>query len=275
MIEHGGSSLTIDVQFSPAVADWPLLLEATLAAEEAGASAVWVFDHLAGQSLRGHGMLECFTWLGALAAATRSIELGAMVVNVWNREPGVLAVAASSTAEIAGRQVHLGLGAGTSPTSPYAGEQHAVGAFIAPVLADRHARVLRVLELLDDMWRPDRDASFESFPRPTIRPRTIVGVNSAPLARIAGERANGINVPWTHPRRGELLATAADAAGGRPFERTTYVWWSDELFDPDHPERRAMRDAGIERLVLTQMERPDPDAIAAAFRRYRPGSLDR
>jgi alkanesulfonate monooxygenase SsuD/methylene tetrahydromethanopterin reductase-like flavin-dependent oxidoreductase (luciferase family) len=259
----------VDVQFNAATADWPRLLEATLAAEAGGAGAVWVFDHLAGRSLQGDRMLECCTWLGALAASTTRIELGTMVANVWNREPGVLAVAAASVVHIAGRRLHLGLGAGTSPTSPFAAEQHAVAARIGATLEERHARVETVLDLFEAMWAEDRDERFDTFPLPRPRPSVLLGVNSAALARVAGARADGINVAWSSPRRHELLAVADEAgAATRPFTRTTYTWWDPALLDPDHPERRAMDAARIDRVVLTLLEPPEPAAIEAAFARH-------
>jgi alkanesulfonate monooxygenase SsuD/methylene tetrahydromethanopterin reductase-like flavin-dependent oxidoreductase (luciferase family) len=255
---------TVDVQFNAGNADWPLLLDATLAAEDAGFGAVWVFDHLAGVSLRGHGMLECFTWLGALAASTRRIELGSLVTNVWNREPGVLAVAAASVEHVARRQVYLGLGAGTSPTSRFATEQHAVGHTVRPSVVERHARVVETLDLLDAMWSADRAEHFATFPLPAMRPKTIVGVNSIRLAEIAGRHADGVNVWWNHPARDDFLRAAISArpSGRPPLLLTTYTVWDDALLDVDHPERRAMTEAGIDRLVLAEFERPDPDRIA-------------
>ncbi len=259
----------VDVQFNAATTDWPRLLEATLAAEAGGAGAVWVFDHLAGRSLRGDRMLECCTWLGALAASTTTIELGSLVTNVWNREPGVLAVAAASVANISQRRFHLGLGAGTSPASPFAAEQHAVAARIGATLEERHQRVVTVLDLLAAMWADERDDRFATFPRPVVRPTVLLGVNSAPLARVAGARADGINLPWSSPRRDELLAVADEAgAAERPFLRTTYTWWDPALLDPDHPERRAMAVAGIDRLILTLLDPPDVEQIAAAFAQH-------
>ena len=67
--------MQVDVQFNPAAAPWPLFRDATLAAEAAGFGAVWVLDHLAGVSMKGTGMLECFTCLGALATTTTTIGL--------------------------------------------------------------------------------------------------------------------------------------------------------------------------------------------------------
>ena len=64
--------MRIDLQLSPGAHGWPALRGAALAAEAAGFSTFWTYDHLSGTSLRGDGMLECFTLLGALAASTRT-----------------------------------------------------------------------------------------------------------------------------------------------------------------------------------------------------------
>ena len=256
--------MLIDVQFNPAAASWPLFRDATLAAESAGFGAVWVLDHLGGVSMRGSGMLECFSCLGALATTTTTIGLGTLVANVWNREPGVLAVAAASICDIADRPLLLGLGAGTSPTSKYAAEQHAVGANIAATLDERHARVLTTLDLIDTMFDPDRPEQFATFPLPRHRPTTLLGVNSVRLATLAGERAGGINVWWGHPRRDEFLAAAGAAhTEGAPFVRTVYEWWDNDLLDAQHPARLEMERAGIDRLILADIAAPDPDSIAA------------
>lgn len=248
----------VDIQISPAVSDWPTLRSAVLLAEERGFGAAWVFDHLAGVSLGGTSMLECCTLLGALAGATTSIELGTMVANAWNRQPGTLVTAAASvTALSGGRRFHLGIGAGSSPDSEFAHEQRATGATIADDLADRHARVEAVLDLARRTWDPDRAEELATFPLPDPTPTLIVGANSIALARLAGRAADGINVPWRHPRRDELLAAADEEAGSREFLRTTYLLFDRDLLDPDHPDRVDMAARRIDRLVLAELGPPD------------------
>jgi alkanesulfonate monooxygenase SsuD/methylene tetrahydromethanopterin reductase-like flavin-dependent oxidoreductase (luciferase family) len=257
----------IDVQFTPARNSWPALREATLAAESAGFAAAWVFDHLAGSSLGGESVLEPFTLLGALAATTTSIGLGTLVANVANRQPAVLAVGAASVAAIAARPVLLGVGAGSSPRGRWAAEMQVVGQPIAPSLSERHALVERTIDLTEAMWSPDRGAEWATFPLPHWPVPVIVGASSVPLARLAGRRAQGINVAWHHPRRDELLAAATDAfaASGRSgaFAVTAWSRWSDALLDGDHPERRAMADQGIDRLVLAEHGVVRPDHIGS------------
>jgi hypothetical protein len=79
-------------------------------------------------------------------------------------------------------------------------------------------------------------------------------VNSVELSTIAGRRAEGVNVAWGHPRRTELLAAATDAAAGRPFLTTAWTRWSPELFDEEHPTRREMEAAGLDRIILVVID---------------------
>jgi alkanesulfonate monooxygenase SsuD/methylene tetrahydromethanopterin reductase-like flavin-dependent oxidoreductase (luciferase family) len=247
----------VDIQFSPANTDWATLKAAALAAEQREFGAVFVFDHLAGQPLGGTSMLECFAVLGALAEATTRIELGTMVANVWNRQVGTLVSAAASIVVMSGRPFHLGIGAGASPTSPWAAEQHAAGAYVEPSVETRHARVQEVLELSARQWSPGRDGDQATFPLPTPPPTRIVGVNSERLSRIAGRSADGINLPWSHPRRDAFLAAANESAGTRPFLRTAYTTYDADLLDPTHPDRVAMTERQIDRLVLAVFDALD------------------
>lgn len=241
----------VDLQVSPASHDWTALREFALEAEAAGFGAFHVFDHLAGRSLGGSTMIECFALLGALAEATTTISLGTMVVNVWNREVGTLVTAAASVVAISGRPLILGVGAGTSPTSPWAAEQRAVSARIEPDLDRRHARVQELLDLAAHEWSATRADALATFPLPDPVPSIVIGVNSVALARCAGRSADGVNVAWQHPRRDEFLAAAADEAGGRPFLRTVYQTYDGALLDPEHPDRALMRSMHIDRLVLS------------------------
>ena len=239
------------MQLNPAVLSWPALRDLALAAESAGYGAVWAYDHLAGMTLNGDTMLETFSLLGALAVATTEIELGTLVVNVNNRTPALLAVAAASVVAISGRHLYLGLGAGASPTSRWGAEMHATGQPVLDVLAARHERLAETVDALARLYDPDRPAVLATFPRPEPRPTVLVGVNSVALARIAGARTDGVNVAWSSPRRDELLDAALDARGDRPgFLLTAWAFWSPALVDPAGPERQAMLARGLDRIVL-------------------------
>jgi alkanesulfonate monooxygenase SsuD/methylene tetrahydromethanopterin reductase-like flavin-dependent oxidoreductase (luciferase family) len=246
--------VAIDVQLSASHADWPTLRAASITAERAGYDAIWVLDHLAGEPFGGTRMLECFTWLGALAESTSTIELGVLVANAWNRQLGTLAVGAASVSHVSARRFWFGIGAGTSPSSRFASEQLAVGADLRDDLHVRHSRVEALLDLTDEMWGRQPAERFATFPSPSPPPPRIVGVNSIALSTIAGRRAEGVNVAWEHPRRGEFIEAARRAAIGRPFLTTAWVPWSPELLDPTHPTRAAMDRLGLDRIILAAID---------------------
>lgn len=256
--------MILDVQVNPARHRWREVRELALAAEHAGYGAVWTFDHLAGMTLRGDSMMEAFTLLGALAATTERIELGTMVANVHNRTPALLAVAGATLAAIGERQVHLGIGAGGSPTSRFSAEMHAIGQRVEPTLAARHARLVEALDVLERMYGTPRPAELATFPHPRPRPTVIIGVGGPTLAALAGRRADGINVRWDDPRRDLLLDTALRARGeGRgDFVLTAWTTWAPHLLDPEHPERVTMAARGLHRLVLVIPAGVGPEDLA-------------
>ena len=225
--------MKIDIQYSPGSNDWPVLRDAILRAETEGYDTTWVFDHFDGGMIQGdRPMLECFTLLGALAAATRTIGLGTLVANVANRHPAVTAAAASSVQRISSGRLTLGLGAGTAPNSEWSGEHMARGIPLKADIADRHAAVVEQTRWIRDLPEP--------IP-------VIVGVNSVRLATVAGEIADGINVRMTNERAGEFIKVARDAAGDRPFEISG---WTFETVDD---AREQADELGLDRLVLTRL----------------------
>jgi alkanesulfonate monooxygenase SsuD/methylene tetrahydromethanopterin reductase-like flavin-dependent oxidoreductase (luciferase family) len=258
--------VVVDIQFLAADCSWHQLRDATLVAEESGFGAVWVLDHLSGNVFGGESMFECFTLLGALAAVTTRLRVGSLVANVTNRHAGLLAVAAATAQEISGGRFILGLGAGASPESRFAAEQHTLGITIPASVADRHARVTNTLELLDAMWAEQRDDRWAGFPRPVPRPPVIVGVNSRALARLAGARTEGINVRANHPDLEGIIAAGQEAHTRRPGPWSTSVWtpWDDALLDGAHESRRSYATLGVDRLVLVWFTAPDLTAIERA-----------
>ncbi|HAP75437.1 MAG TPA: hypothetical protein DCR14_05080 [Acidimicrobiaceae bacterium] len=97
--------MLVDIQFSSAHNDWGRVRDAVLQAEDEGYDTTWVFDHFDGTVLGGdRPLLECFTLMGAMAAATTRIGIGALVVNVANRHPAARRVVVVGEREVAGPQ---------------------------------------------------------------------------------------------------------------------------------------------------------------------------
>ena len=267
--------MILDLELNAATTDWGLMREAAQAAEEAGAGAVWTFDHLSGVVLQGDRMLECFSVLGALAASTSTIGLGSMVVNVANRHPAVLAVGAASVQAISGGRLLLGLGAGAAPGSQWSREHDAAGIPLRTTIAERHAAVHEALDMFDAMWSPQRDARYSGFPVADPRPPVIMGVSSEPLAVIAGRRCDGINVRSEHANAAELLTAArtaraeVDPEGRRPWTVTASRFFEDGLLDPEHPERVRLAGLGVDRMIVVFMLPPPAAVFSPAARSWR------
>ncbi|MGI8643016.1 MAG: LLM class flavin-dependent oxidoreductase [Thermomicrobiales bacterium] len=85
-----------------------------LAAEDAGFDSVWIPDHLLfrhpGEAAQG--AWECWTILGALAAATSQVEIGPLVTCTAWRNPALIAKMADTIDELSESRLILGLGAG-------------------------------------------------------------------------------------------------------------------------------------------------------------------
>ena len=260
--------MRFDLQINPGTAIWPIARDAALAAEAAGFKTFWTVDHLAGDVMKAPDMPECFTLLGALASATKTIELGPLVVNVGNRHPAMLANSAATMQQICGGRFVLGLGAGASPNSPVAAEQRAIGVIPPAKMSERHAVLVNALDVMNEMWAPNRRVELEKFPLPNPRPEVIVGVNSVALARIAGARANGVNIRASHERAGEILAAAQDAhkSSGinKPFTVSVWEHYDEALVSGDDARLDVWRSWGVDRAILLMFKSVDFAAIDRA-----------
>ena len=226
--------MKIDIQYSPGTNDWPALRDAVLRAEADGYDTTWVFDHFDGQMVQGdRPMLECFTLLGALAAATTMIGLGTLVANVANRHPAELAAAASSVQRISGGRFTLGLGAGTAPGSKWSGEHVVRGIPLQAGIDDRHLAVIEQIAAIRDL--PEEM-------------NVIVGVNSVRLATVAGTFADGINVRMSNDRAAEFVKAARENAANRPFEISGWTFGDVE------GARARAEELELDRLVITVLE---------------------
>ena len=160
------------------------LVEIARAAEEAGFHSLWVMDHYFQIPPWGkpedHPMLEAYSTLGYLAAATERIRLGVLVSGVIYRPPAVLIKAATTVDVLAGGRTYFGVGAAW-----FKGEADALG-IAFPELRERYALLEDTLALARQTWAGNT-AAFDghrvhaayplSNPRPISapRPKILVG----------------------------------------------------------------------------------------------------
>jgi alkanesulfonate monooxygenase SsuD/methylene tetrahydromethanopterin reductase-like flavin-dependent oxidoreductase (luciferase family) len=274
-----------DLLLSPMGARYREMREAAVAAEEAGFDGLWTWDHLRDpDGGAGSRVPESWTVLAALAEVTRRVALGPLVLNVRSRHPGLLANMAATLQEASGGRLLLGLGAGAHRRLPYAVEHEALGIVVEPdrIRAERVAEAVQVLRRL---WSGD-ESSFagshyrlerpRGFLRPDPLPPIIVGGFGPRMAAIAGRHGDGFNTSATHPRLDELIRIAreAHAASGRDparFVVTVFAALRDAYLDPAAPDRLALEQRGVGRLILLLDAPHDPERVRLAARRLAAG----
>jgi alkanesulfonate monooxygenase SsuD/methylene tetrahydromethanopterin reductase-like flavin-dependent oxidoreductase (luciferase family) len=257
----------VDLLFDPFDASWRDARDGAVAAEAEGYDGVWTYDHLAGSVHRASRVLECWTTLTAVAASVPRINVGSMVLNVANRDPGTLAVMAATLQEVSDGRLLLGIGAGGGGRTPYAAEQRAFGRRVAGDRTRRTA-VEQAIATMREVWT-GRAGGASGFLRPDPPPPLIVGGFGPKMAELAGRTGDGINLSAGDRRLGDLLALARDAHArtehGDPerFVVTVSSSLDREWLDPDSRARDRLRALGVHRLVLFAAP-PYVDAIRRA-----------
>ena len=127
------------------------LAELARAAEETGFTSLWVMDHFVQIPQVGRewdDLLESYTTLGFLAAATERIRLGTLVTGITYRNIAHLAKLVATLDVLSGGRAWCGIGAA------WFEREHRLYGWEFPPLAERFARLEDALELLPLMWGP-------------------------------------------------------------------------------------------------------------------------
>ena len=196
-----------------------------LRAEDLGYDSVWVFDHLwpLGGG-RERPVLEAWTALAYLAAATRRVSVGSLVTRSSLRHPVLLAKMIATVGAIAPGRLICGLGSGDELSRP---ENEAFGlTYLSGV--DRINQLASTLEIVTAYSSEGVAGHTDGFahvtslptsPQPDPVPAIWIGGWSRPILRLAGEGADGWNGWGTDPRRfARAVTTVREAAAGRELE---------------------------------------------------------
>jgi probable F420-dependent oxidoreductase len=241
--------------------DWPEVHALATRAEAAGLDSLWVIDHLVlGNDQRPeYGLHEAVTILAALAASTRRVELGTLVLATSFRPPSVLAKMAATVDRISGGRLILGLGCGWHRPEydmfgfPF---DHRVGRFeeamsiIAPLLdGERVTRKGDYYEVQD----------CALLPPPARRIPILIAGKGERMLTLVAEHADQWNAAWYgRPNarfRGRVadLRRALEAAGRDPATLELTVGVEVDNGDP------------ADRTGLGEHLPPDASAIADAL----------
>jgi alkanesulfonate monooxygenase SsuD/methylene tetrahydromethanopterin reductase-like flavin-dependent oxidoreductase (luciferase family) len=236
---------------------------------------LWVPDHLLQAdpaSRPGEPMLEAYTALGYLAAATSRIRLGTMVTAATFRAPALLIKAVTTLDVLSAGRAWLGIGAG------YNGDEaRAMGLFL-PETAERFARMTELLRLARHMWDGDETPFRGEYldlehpvgsPRPITTPPVLIGGTgerrTLRLVAEFGDACNLFDVPdggaAIRRQLGVLDRHCVDV--GRPpdeIERTVTTALKEGENSEELAERcRALSELGVQHVVVITRARPLTD----------------
>ena len=241
---------------------WDEIREVAAAAETSGLDSIWVYDHLLFRSDGAtEGIHESWTLLAALAALTRRVEIGELVLAMPFRNPALLAKMAATADEVAGGRLILGIGCGW--------HEPEFDAFGFP-FDHRVARFEEALEILVPLLRGTDEVTvagrYHRAERAVVLPRSPV--------RPDGRAAIPLLIAGKGPRMLSLVARHADAWN------TAWLGTVEDLAPRLAPLRAAMDAAGRDlasleitvgvNVVIPELTTPGDEPPARAIS----GSLD-
>jgi F420-dependent oxidoreductase-like protein len=256
------------------------LADVASAADEAGIDTVWVSDHLLQADPTAspeQEMLEGYTTLGFLAAATTRVRLGTMVTAATYRAAGLLIKAVTTLDVLSGGRAWLGIGAGYHEV-----EAAAYGLDLPASKRERFERLEETLELALRMWAGDESAftgRHTRLERPMNNPNSVRrphppilvgGMGEKRTLRLVARYGDACNLPDI-PDGGETVRRKLDvlaghcADAGRPYEeieKTLSTRWLPSE-PPEDLARRCETYAGwgIQHVVLITSGPWTPEAV--------------
>lgn len=192
------------------------LLDYVVAAENTGFESVDVSDHFHPWSESGHA---CFTWswLGAAAVKTKTIELGPGVTcPILRYHPAVIAQASATIDNFAPGRTYLAVGTGEALN-----EYSATGSW--PDYDERQAMMLEAIQLIRALWTGS-DVTFDGVYYETRKARLYTPpVSQIPLyvsslvpesASFAGKYGDGLITVANDPdTMGQIVKNFEEGAG--------------------------------------------------------------
>ena len=202
------------------------LLDLAAQVDDAGVDTLWVADHLLQMDPNAsidEPMLEAWSTLAFLAAATRRVRLGTLVTWATIRPPALVVKTVTTLDVLSGGRAWLGVGVG------YGGDEAAMTGLPFEPTAERYSRLEELLRLAIHEWSGNRSefigphhhlARPINEPPPIARPRVLIGgmgeQRTLPLVARYADACNLFDVPddnTTLRHKLDVLARACDRVG--------------------------------------------------------------
>lgn len=275
------------LQVNPYVAgangsQWESVARVARVVDESLFDSLWLYDHFLYEGgFSGHPfpepVMECYTTLGAVAAITRRVRLGPLVIGVPYRNPAMLAKVATTLDLISHGRSILGIGAGWHQREH---EAYGWGEF-EPVPV-RMRRLEEALKVIRALWT-ERPARFEGefyrledvleYPLPIQQPHPpiLIGGNGerVTLRLVAqyGQFCNLSGEPEAVSRRLDVLREHCQRVG-RPYEEITRSIYSTIILGQDEADVAAKRERWADFIPRGGALIGTPDQLIAMCREY-------
>jgi F420-dependent oxidoreductase-like protein len=205
---------------------FPTVIAQAKEAESAGFDSVFVMDHfyqLPGLGTPDQPMLEAYTALGALAAATERVQLGTLVTGNTYRNPTLLAKAITTLDVISQGRAILGIGTGWFEL-----EHDSLG-YDFGTFTDRFNRLYEALEIILPMLAGERPTftgkyyrTREAMAEPRFRdhiPLMIGGSGEKKTIPLAAKEFDHLNIIAGFdelPRKVQVVKESCEKIGRDP-----------------------------------------------------------
>jgi F420-dependent oxidoreductase-like protein len=259
---------------------WARTRDVAWQAEALGFESIWVFDHFqTTPKVKDEITFESFSTLAALAAETRRVRLGHVVLCAGYRNPALTAKMISTLDVISGGRMELGIGAG------WKRDEWLAYGYGFPADGERLAILRDQLEVIRAMMAPGR-ATYEgahhgvdgavNVPKPLQQPRVpiMVGGNGPNVTwRLAARYADELNLDGMTPaevdRALPVIRSRCEEIERDPGDLAISVnVWSGNL-DAPRDQRvemvEAYRELGVARLMGLVPGAADSDEALAAW----------
>ncbi|HWH36206.1 MAG TPA: LLM class flavin-dependent oxidoreductase [Candidatus Limnocylindrales bacterium] len=262
---------------------WARTRDVAWQAEALGFESIWLFDHFHTVPRPTDEItFEAFTSLAALAAETRRVRVGHVVLCAAYRNAALTAKMISTLDVISNGRAELGIGAG------WKRDEWLAYGYGFPEAPERLAILRDHLEVIGAMMDPDplvraeydgEQARVEgaiNIPRPVQQPRVpiMVGGNGRNVTwRLAARYADELNLDGMDPAAVSeampVIASRCAEIGRDPqtLRVSVHVWW--EQLPAAGQERIDLVSqyaaAGVSRLIALVRESADSDEALAAW----------
>ena len=261
---------------------WDSVARVARATDDSGFDSLWLYDHLLYEGgYAGHPVpepvMECFTTLGAVAAITRRIRLGQLVVAVPYRNPALLGKMATTLDLISQGRSILGIGGGWHQR-----EYEAYGWGTWEDVPTRLKRLEEALQLIIKLWT-ERPANHQGqfyhldqvmeLPDPIQKPHPpilIGGDGEKVTLRLVAQYAQFCNVhgdPETAGRRFGIIREHCERLG-RPYEEITRSVFQTVVIGRDEAEVAAKRERLADLVPRHGWLPGTPEQLIEAFQQY-------